>query len=184
MSDLDPSAGPNDLAPSALTPPPAVPATSTLGAAEWGSRSTPPARGGSWFSRLGWLFLFAAPLAVVITATRLTPDTSGMGTHQQLGLPPCGFLVVTGIPCPGCGLTTSFAHMVRLQFTGAAHANPFGVMLFLVTFFTIPIAAHGLYRGTPVLDTLERLHAEKWAILLSVTSLLVWTIRVARHLLG
>jgi hypothetical protein len=128
--------------------------------------------------------LCVIPLAVVLTATQLTPDHSGMGTHQQLGLPPCGFLVVTGIPCPGCGLTTSFSHMVRAQFTGATRANPFGVMLFLVTFFTIPIAGFGFFRGSPVLDTLERLHAEKWAILLSVTSLLVWGIRVARHLLS
>ncbi len=143
-----------------------------------------PVRPSSWLSRLGWFFFFIIPLAVVITATQLTPAAEGMGTHQQLGLPPCGFLVITGIPCPGCGLTTSFAHMVRGQFTGATYANPFGVMLFLVTFFTIPIAAVGLYRGTPVLDTLERLHAEKWAILLSVTSILVWVVRVARHMLG
>lgn len=143
-----------------------------------------PVRSSSWLSRLGWFFLFIIPLAVVITATQLTPAPEGMGTHQQLGLPPCGFLVVTGIPCPGCGLTTSFAHMIRGQFTGATYANPFGVMLFLVTFFTIPIAAVGLYRGAPVLDTLERLHAEKWAILLSITSILVWVVRVARHLLS
>lgn len=143
-----------------------------------------PVRSSAWLSRIGWFFLFIIPLAVVITATQVTPAPEGMGTHQQLGLPPCGFLVVTGIPCPGCGLTTSFAHMVRGQFTGATFANPFGVMLFLVTFFTIPIAAVGLYRGAPVLDTLERLHAEKWAILLSVTSILVWVVRVARHLLS
>ncbi len=143
-----------------------------------------PARSSSWVSRVGWFFLFIIPLAVVITATQVTPAPEGMGTHQQLGLPPCGFLVVTGIPCPGCGLTTSFAHMVRGQFSGATFANPFGVMLFLVTFFTIPVAAIGLYKGSPVLDTLERLHAEKWAILLSITSILVWVVRVARQLLS
>ena len=145
---------------------------------------TYPARSATWISRLGWFVLFAIPFAVVVTATQLTPAHEGVGTHQQLGLPPCGFLVVTGIPCPGCGLTTSFSHMVRFQFTGATSANPFGVMLFLVTFFTIPVAAFGFVRGLPVLDTLESLHAEKWAILLSVTSILVWTIRVARHFLG
>jgi len=143
-----------------------------------------PVRSTTWLSRLGWFFFFIIPLAVVITATQVTPAPEGMGTHLQLGLPPCGFLVVTGIPCPGCGLTTSFAHMIRGQFTGATYANPFGVMLFLVTFFTIPVAAVGFYRGSPVLDTLEKLHAEKWAILLSVTSILVWVVRVARQLLS
>lgn len=169
-----PSAAPSDEAPE-----PPVAAFPTTSAARAGQ-----ARRLTWVSRLGWFVLGVIPLAVVVTATQLTPAPEGMGTHQQLGLPPCGFLVVTGIPCPGCGLTTSFSHMVRGEFTGATRANPFGVMLFFVTFFTIPVAAVGFYRGSPVLDTLEALHAEKWAILLSVTSILVWVIRVARHMLG
>ena len=133
---------------------------------------------------MGWFFLFAIPLAVVITATQLEPSPTGVGTHQQLGLPPCGWLEITGIPCPGCGLTTSFSNMVRLQVVGAARANPFGIMLFLVTFFTIPVAAIGFARGYRVLDTLERLHAEKFAILLSVSAMLVWGVRVVRHYVG
>ena len=36
-----------------------------------------------------------------------------IATHQQLGLPPCTFLEVTGVPCPACGMTTSFALLVR-----------------------------------------------------------------------
>jgi hypothetical protein len=97
---------------------------------------------------------------------------------MQLGLPPCGFLLFTGYPCPGCGLTTSFAHMARLQVIGAAHANPFGVLLFLVSFATIPVAAWGFVRGAPVFETLDRLHFEKWAILLCVTGVSVWVAKV------
>lgn len=134
---------------------------------------------GDWTSRVTWFVLFAVPLAVVITAAMLTPSSSGHGTHTQLGLPPCGFLVFTGYPCPGCGLTTAFAHMVRLQLFGAWHANPFGIVLFTVTALTIPLAAVGFVRGWGVVATLDRLHAEKIAIALSVLSLLVWVIRVA-----
>ena len=146
-------------------------------------RPPPP---GSWWqlagfgdtsSRITWAVLFALPFAVMVTAASLVPSEAGHGTHTQLGLPPCGFLVVTGIPCPGCGLTTSFSHMIRAQVVGAAHANPFGVLLFLVSFFTIPISAYGFVRRLPVVETLERLHFEKWAILLAVTSILVWVIR-------
>lgn len=134
---------------------------------------------GDWTSRITWFVLFAVPLAVVITAAMLTPSASGHGTHTQLGLPPCGFLVLTGYPCPGCGLTTSFAHMTRLQFIGATHANPFGVILFLVSFFTIPVAVRGFWKGSPVLDTLDDLHFEKWAILLCASSIGVWLVRIA-----
>lgn len=139
-------------------------------------------REGTWLSRVGWFILFAIPLAVVITATTLTPAPEGHSTHMQLGLPACGFLEYTGIPCPGCGLTTCFTHMVRFEFVGATRANPFGVMLFFVTFFTIPIAAWGFIKKRPVLDTLEDLHFEKWAILLCICSMLVWGIRVAKQL--
>ena len=139
---------------------------------------------GDWVSRLVWFVLFAVPLAVVITAALLTPSPTGHGTHTQLGLPPCGFLVFTGYPCPGCGLTTAFAHMVRLQVGGAWTANPFGIVLFTVTFLTIPLAAIGFVRGWGVVATLDRLHAEKIAIGLSLLSLVVWIIRVGVQAYG
>lgn len=134
--------------------------------------------GSTWKSRAGWFVLFAMPVAVMITAAWLKPNPLGHSTHTQLGFLPCGFLMMTGLPCPGCGLTTSFAHMIRGQIVGASAANPFGVLLFLVSFTTIGVAAVGFVRGLPVLATLERLHFDKWALLLAVTSMLVWVTRV------
>lgn len=133
---------------------------------------------GDWSSVIVWFVLFAGPLAVLITAAMLTPSSAGHGTHTQLGLPPCGFLVYTGYPCPGCGLTTSFSHMVRLEVLGAFGANPFGILLFLCTAAMIPIALYGLVRKLPVVDTLDRLHAEKIAIGLSLLSIVVWLAKV------
>jgi len=129
-------------------------------------------------SRVAWFFLFAIPVAVFATALTVTPDPVGHGTHTQLGLPPCGFILFTGLPCPGCGLTTSFAHMVRFDVVGACTANPFGLLLFFVSLSTAIIAAVGFVKGLPVIRTLDRFHAEKWAILLAMTSLTVWTVRV------
>jgi hypothetical protein len=129
---------------------------------------------GTWASLITWAVLCAGPMAVLITAATLTPASEGHGTHTQLGLPPCGFLVYTGFPCPGCGLTTSFAHMIRLQVGGAFHANPFGILLFLCTAAMVPLAVMGMVRRLPVIDTLDRLHAEKIAIGLSVISIAVW----------
>ncbi len=132
-----------------------------------------------WISRAVWFLLFATPASVFVTAWTLTPNPVGHGTHVQLGLPPCGFYVVTGLPCPGCGLTTCFAYMMDGQWIEATRANPFGVMLFLVSFCCAVTALVGLIRGWPVLATLERLYADRWALLLATTSLLVWGVRVA-----
>lgn len=134
---------------------------------------------GDWTSILTWAVLLAGPLAVLITATTLTPSIAGHGTHTQLGLPPCGFLVYTGYPCPGCGLTTSFSHMIRLQVFGAFQANSFGILLFLCTAASIPISLLGLVRRLPVIDTLDRLHAEKIAIGLSIVSIVVWVVKIS-----
>lgn len=133
---------------------------------------------GDWSSLLTWAVLFAGPLAVLITAAVLTPSSVGHGTHTQLGLPPCGFLVYTGFPCPGCGLTTSFAHMIRFEVIGAFQSNPFGMLLFLCTAAIVPISLLGIVRRLPVIDTLDRLHAEKIAIGLSVVSIVVWVVKV------
>src|SRR5690606_37804325 len=79
--------------------------------------------------RIAWALLTAVPVAVLVTAASLTPSPEGTGTHTQLGLPSCGFLMFTGFPCPGCGMTTAFAHMMRLEVVQAWSANPFGIVL-------------------------------------------------------
>lgn len=134
---------------------------------------------GTWVSRLTWSVLFALPTAVMITAAWLTPSPHGHGTHTQLGLPPCGFLLFTGYPCPGCGLTTAFSHMIRFEVVGAWMANPFGIALFLASAAFIPFSALGFVRGWGVVAALDRMHAEKVAIVLALLSVMTWVTRVA-----
>ncbi|MCR5487478.1 MAG: DUF2752 domain-containing protein [Lachnospiraceae bacterium] len=38
---------------------------------------------------------------------------------------PCVFRLVTGLKCPGCGITTMLAALVFFDFRGAFQANPF-----------------------------------------------------------
>ena len=117
-------------------------------------------------------------VGVLLLARRLIPDASGMGTHVQLGLPPCGFLYLTSLPCPGCGLTTSFAHMARLQITSAAIAHPLGVPLFLLTCAAVPVSFYACVRAAPVVQTIERLRVPQGILLLSAAALLAWVVRV------
>lgn len=59
----------------------------------------------------------------------LTPSAEGLGTHRQLGLPPCTIVQFYGVRCPACGMTTSWAHLVRGQLPSACRANTGGVLL-------------------------------------------------------
>jgi len=96
-------------------------------------------------------------VALVTAAASVQPDPRGFGSHEQLGLPPCGFALATGLPCPTCGMTTSFAYFVRLRPVDAARANPVGAILFLVV---VAAAVGSLFHlviwrsPAPVLDRL------------------------------
>lgn len=59
----------------------------------------------------------------------LSPDRRGFGTHTQLGLGDCSFLVLMKKPCPSCGMTTAFAWSVRGRPEMAWRANPAGSIL-------------------------------------------------------
>ncbi len=93
------------------------------------------------------LLVFAS--AALIIARLLSPSPHGVGTHEQLGLPPCFFLTLTSLPCPSCGLTTSFAHAARLHFYEALLAQPFGLLAFFLTILLIPLTCYLIYRRVP-----------------------------------
>jgi hypothetical protein len=75
---------------------------------------------------------------MVAVAGWLEPNARGYGTHEQLGLPPCTFLTLTGIRCPSCGMTTSFAYAVRGRLAMAAGANVAGMLVAVASLLMIP----------------------------------------------
>ena len=75
------------------------------------------------------LLAVAVALTVIFVAARYinpyeadgTPRTSA--THTQLGMPPCNFKVLTDKGCPSCGMTTSFALLLRGDVMSSLRAN-------------------------------------------------------------
>lgn len=84
-------------------------------------------------ARLGHLLILVGVLLFWGLGLYLTPDPSGHGTHQQLGLPPCTIYYLTGRPCPSCGLTTSVSATLHGELALAWRANPFGIAIVAVS---------------------------------------------------
>lgn len=87
-----------------------------------------------WYVRIGLLIVGVGLIAVFGIATWLNPyDADGqprtMATHRQLGIPECNFVTLTGKPCPSCGMTTSFALLVRGDIGASVKANWVGTLL-------------------------------------------------------
>lgn len=99
------------------------------------------------FGRLYAAGLAVAAMAVLVTAWRLVPAAQGVGTHQQLGLPACSFLAITGLPCPTCGMTTAFACTVRGQFGAAVTSQLAGFLLAIGTVLTAVIGTVAAISG-------------------------------------
>lgn len=86
-------------------------------------------------------------LALLSTARCLEPAERGYGTHQQLGLPACTSRMIWGVPCPACGMTTSWALAARGQWTLAAQANAGGLLLALIALALVPTSCYWLAIG-------------------------------------
>jgi hypothetical protein len=91
--------------------------------------------------------VLACCLAVIVVGRVLHPDPSGAGTHAQLGFPQCGLLVLTGVPCPTCGMTTAFALVMRGRLLTALTTQPFGALLAMGTLAAAALCIAALITG-------------------------------------
>jgi hypothetical protein len=85
--------------------------------------------------RLHALGVSIASLALLSIALLVTPSADGIGTHTQLGLPVCGWILAADLPCPTCGMTTAWSHTIRGELPSAFMAQPLGMLLAIATIF-------------------------------------------------
>lgn len=88
----------------------------------------------------------------------------GTGTLAQTGIhaPPCPFHALTGLPCPGCGLTRCALSLWHGSLGLALRYHPLGVLLFALCLALVLLAA-----GGTLLPAAARAHAR----------LVVWLLR-------
>jgi hypothetical protein len=82
--------------------------------------------------RIVAMVVAAAALSLLVIATVIKPSPKGIGTHLSIGFEPCQFERISKLPCPTCGMTTSFAWFVRGNWMASFYVQPMGFVLALV----------------------------------------------------
>lgn len=134
-------------------------------------------------SRFGFAVLALGCLFTLCVAAWLKPNPTGMSTHVGLHLQPCEFLNRTGLPCPSCGMTTSFAHFARGNLAGSFYVQPMGCLLAILAAATFWISGYIAVTGRPV-QRMFRLLPTKYLLFSFLTFAMVawvWKIFIYRY---
>ncbi|MEM9021793.1 MAG: DUF2752 domain-containing protein [Planctomycetota bacterium] len=128
---------------------------------------------------------FFTPCATVLgLAAYLRPDSAGLGTHTQLGLPPCGFKLATGVPCATCGCTTSFSHAANGSLLDAYITQPFGATLALLTAMTVIITGYALVTNMPLAPIGRIVFRPRTVVTLLILMVVSWGYSIYMHTSG
>lgn len=123
-----------------------------------------------------------AAAAMLIVAKALNPEPSGSGTHEHLLLLPCIFKLLTGLSCPFCGMTTSFALMADGAIREALAAHILGPPAYLATWAILPAGLVGLVRNRQPLP--RWLFSQAGGRVLLGVVVAGWTVNLVRYLWG
>jgi hypothetical protein len=138
----------------------------------------------SLYERLIALVIAGGCAGVIATAIHLRPSPDGTGTHQGLGFLSCTMLQTTGIPCPSCGMTTSFAWFYRGSLVASFWVQPAG---FVLAWLTGVLLAYSLYEAVtarPIHRLLRFVPMRVWVIAGVAVLAFGWGWKIMIHLWG
>ncbi len=124
-----------------------------------------------------WVLLAISPVGVlglVVLHVLLDPDPRGFGTHEALGFSPCMPMERWGIPCPGCGVTTSTTLFAHGQWVDAFVTQPFGFLLAVIAVVFAIWAPLRHLRGHDMWKDLLTLNANRWGMTLIAIFVVAW----------
>ena len=135
-------------------------------------------------SRLGAAVIAIACVSVLAVATTIAPNPAGLGTHRDMGFPSCNFLAVTGLPCPSCGMTTSFAWFVRGNVLASLYVQPAATLLAAAAGMTFWAGLYIAATGKPVYRLLTRLPGQYYVLAPLALGIAGWAWKIFLRLRG
>jgi len=139
-------------------------------------RSSGPTR--SIRGTLATAVVLTASLAILGIGAWLEPDASGHGTHTQLGMAPCTFLLMTRLPCAACGMTTAVTHAAHGNLVDAFITQPAGALFAIAMAATALVCAYSLVRGVRIAPLALGLTRPKPLIVAVAIVLAAWLYKV------
>ena len=120
-------------------------------------------------------------MSVLSLAAWLEPAGPGLGTHEQLSLPACGWITLMDLPCPTCGMTTSFAHAANGDFLTSFATQPLGFFLAVATAMAVIVGIYVAFTGSRIAGQFTRLwvRGSGWALIGLV--LVAWGYKVVSY---
>jgi len=148
------------------------------------TRAATPGRLGP-LARLLSLGVALASLTVLTVAAYVEPNRAGIGSHSSsLGLPQCGFLQTTNLPCPSCGMTTSFSHFVRGNLLASVYVQPMGAVLAAMACASVWAGLYIAFTGRPAFRLLRLLPGRYYLMSLFGLALAAWAWKIMLRLNG
>ncbi|MEM9752010.1 MAG: DUF2752 domain-containing protein [Planctomycetota bacterium] len=135
-------------------------------------------------ARLGGFAVFASGALVLVIAAGLNANPTGIGTHTQLGLSPCGFKDRTGLPCATCGMTTATTLAADGRFFDSIRVQPGGFLFAVGAATSVIVGGWSVWTGRSLLPLGIVLVKPKSLVAIGVVLLLAWTYRIADTMLG
>jgi hypothetical protein len=126
----------------------------------------------------------AGCLVVLVIAAWLTPSPAGVATHRELGLAECGFLLRTGLPCPACGMTTSFTWFAHGNIPASVYVQPMGFVLAVLCGMAFWAGSYGAITGRPVHQLFSIVPERFYLFPLLALAILAWAWKMYIHLHG
>lgn len=137
-----------------------------------------------WPGRLLAGAIGAICLVVLLLAVRLHPSPTGMATHTAMGFDECQFLKRTGLPCPSCGMTTSFSWFVRGNVPASFYVQPMGFVLAVLAAATAWAAGYIAITGKPAHRLVRLIPSRYYLLPLLSFAVIAWGWKMFIHLKG